>query len=71
MPGHAEYIRVDLLAKKLGTQVPADIGRDFWSLPLLEKLIARIEELENAVKKNEPDRISGFDVAGLLGRDGS
>jgi hypothetical protein len=41
-----EHDRIDAVAQKLNTHVPGYITRDFWSLPILEKLVERIEALE-------------------------
>jgi len=38
--------RARKVAARLRTEIPGDIQRDFWCVPLLEKLIERIEELE-------------------------
>jgi hypothetical protein len=34
------------LAERLGVTIPGDIRIEFWSLPILEALLARIEALE-------------------------
>jgi len=41
------------LADRLGTCIPLDMPLEFWALPLLEKLVERIEELEKEVKKEK------------------
>ena len=43
------YDRVAALEKCLKTHVPGDIRREFWPLPLLEKLLERIEALEKKI----------------------
>jgi len=39
------------LADRLGTCIPLDMPIEFWALPLLEKLVERIEELEKKLRK--------------------
>jgi len=41
------------LADRLGTCIPLDMPLEFWALPLLEKLVERIEELEEKEVKKE------------------
>jgi hypothetical protein len=42
----SEWQRAADLADRMKTYIPGGILRDFWSLPVLEKLLERIEELE-------------------------
>jgi len=38
--------KVEELAIKLHTIIPSDIDLIFWALPLLQKLVEKVEELE-------------------------
>jgi hypothetical protein len=52
MPGTTEdRERVNEACRKLNTYVPSDLSLYFWPLPLIEKLIERIEALEREVAK--------------------
>lgn len=47
----SERQMVKELAKRLSVQIPGDIRIEFWSLPILEALLARIEALEQKTKE--------------------
>lgn len=47
-------IRARAVAAKLGTKIPGVIARDFWAVPILEKLVERIESLEKALEDKQP-----------------
>ncbi len=34
------------LAERTGTYIPGDIAKDAWCLPILQRLVERVEELE-------------------------
>ena len=38
--------RIELLAEKLGINIPYGLPVQFWMLPILEELVNRIEKLE-------------------------
>jgi hypothetical protein len=42
----ALHDRAEDVASRLGTDIPSSIERHMWSLPILEKMLDRIEELE-------------------------
>ena len=42
----AETERAEALAKRLGTDIPGMIDMRIWMLPLLEKIVDRLEKLE-------------------------
>lgn len=41
-----EQEEAEEIAKKLNTSIPGSISINFWVLPILKKLIERIENLE-------------------------
>ena len=48
----------EALAEELGTSIPGTIAQIMWALPILKKLLERIEELEEQVD----DYIHGADA---------
>lgn len=44
------------LAERLGSVIPGTIKLEFWALPLLQALLARIEQLENSLAKLQIDK---------------
>ena len=43
--------RANELATRMGVDIPGEIHISMWSLPLLEKLNSRVEELEREVRR--------------------
>lgn len=69
-PNSPERALVFDTAKRVGIELKGSDDRERSIWLVIKALIDRIEVLENAIKKDEPDRVSGFDVDRILRRDG-
>ena len=47
-----EQRRIEDCAKKLGVHIPDGISIQAWPIVLIEALLKRIEDLENAISKD-------------------
>ena len=48
--------KVKEFAERLGVSIPHDIDLFFWSLPILEVIVDRLESLEQKLREVEKER---------------
>ena len=46
---YTEKVKGEELAERVGTSIPGFINISFWTLPILEKMIEKIEGIEQAL----------------------